>query len=148
MTYKEFVTPSGSKERTTFSPKVLDDGSIVLTPSGKENIYEFIQSFKDSVDIHVILKKCANGDMSALSKVQGFYGDVTAMPKNNAEMLQLFIDAQNNFEALPIDVKKEFDHDFNKWFSSMNQPDWFEKMKFPKKKEEVVPDPEPVEVKE
>lgn len=136
--YTKFVTPSGTGVKTLFSPKVHDDGSIELIPTGKENFYDYIQSFRESVDIHTILKQCAMGDNSGLQKVQGFYADVTGMPKNNAQLLQMVMDGQKNFDKLPQEIKQRFDNDFNKFFATMDSPEWFEKMKMPVKTEKQV----------
>lgn len=126
---EKYITPSGSEIVPVYSSKVLEDGTVELVQTGEENIYDYIQSFKDSVDIGVILKKCMNGDYSGLQRVQGFYGDVTQFPKTRQEILQTVIDAQSNFEKLPLDVKEQFDNDFNKFFVSMDKPEWYEKMK-------------------
>lgn len=131
----KFVTPAGSREKPVFSSKVKDDGEIELIETGKEDWYGYIQSFKDSVDIHLILKAATLGDTSGLQRVQGFYADVTSVPKNNAEVLQMFIDAQNNFDSLPIEIKQKFDNDFNKFFATMETQEWFEKMKMPTREE-------------
>lgn len=131
----KFVTPSGSKDKPVFSSKVKEDGEIELIATGKEDWYGYIQSFKDSVDIHLILKAASLGDPSGLQRVQGFYADVTTVPKNNAEVLQMFIDAQNNFDALPLEIKRNFDNDFNKFFATMDSPEWFDKMKMTKRDE-------------
>ena len=48
---------------------------MILKESGKENLYEFIQSFKDSVDLHKIMDRFNAGDTAALQKVQGMFGD-------------------------------------------------------------------------
>lgn len=133
--YGRFKTPSGSASRIVYSPKVCDDGSIELIESGKENFYDYIQSFRESCDIHIILKKALNGDDSGLRRVQGFYADITSMPKTRAEMLQVVIDAERNFNSLPLEIKERFDNDFNKFFVSMDKPEWRDKMNF--KKEEV-----------
>lgn len=143
---EKYVTPAGSRTRTVYSPKVNDDGTIDLIPSGKEDWYGLIQSYKDSVDVHCILARCANGDMSALNKVQGFYADATKFPKTHAEMLQIMIDARNNFDKMPSEVKQKFDNDFNKFFSTMDKPEWFEKMGIKKKEDvTVIPVEQPVE---
>lgn len=142
---EKYVTPSGSRTRIVYSPKVNDDGTIDLIPSGKEDWYGLIQSYKDSVDVHCILARCVNGDMSALNKVQGFYADATKFPKTHAEMLQLMIDARNNFDKMPSDIKQKFDNDFNKWFASAGSDEWFEKCGFNIDVKPVVdPAPEPI----
>lgn len=125
---EKYITPSGSKVKPVYSPKVLEDGTIELIQTGEENFYDYIQSFAESVDISVILKKCLNGDYSGLQRVQGFYADATTMPKTKAEMLQMVIDAQSNFDKLPVEIKKQFDFDFNKFFVTMESPEWFKKM--------------------
>lgn len=134
---RKFYTPSGSREKILYSSKVCDDGSIELIPSGKENVYDYIQSFKDSVDIGVILKKAVAGDMSGLQKVQGFYADATKFPQDRRAMLQCVIDAQANFEKLPLEIRERFDNDFNKFFVSIDSPEWREKMSMPFEKAEV-----------
>lgn len=121
----KYVCKSGSRTKLIYAPKVEDDGTIKLIPSGKEDWYGKIQSWKDSVDIHVILKKCLNGDTSALSRVQGFYGDVNMFPKSKPEMLQLMIDAERNFDSLPVDVKEKFGHDIYKFVAAMQDPKSF-----------------------
>ena len=135
---EKFVTPSGSPIVQNYEGKVQDDGSILLVPTDKDDWYGYIQSFADSVDIKTILRRSALGDTSALNKVQGFYGDVTGMPKNNAELLQAVIDGQKNFEKLPIEIRQKFDNDFNKFFVTMDTPEWFEKMKMSVKTEKQI----------
>lgn len=125
----KFPSKTGSPTRKVFSGKVEEDGSITLVEVGKENIYEYIQSFKDSVDIGTILKKAGLGDMSGLQRVQGFYADVTKFPRTNAEMLQLILDSKGNFDKLPLEIKENFDNDFNKFFATMDSEEWYEKMK-------------------
>ena len=138
MSYENFVTPCGSDIKDIFTSKVLDDGTIELTKCGEENWYEYIQSFAESVDIQTILKRAALGDNSGLNAVQGFYADVTGMPKNNAQLLQMIIDGQRNFEQLPLEIRQKFDNDFNKFFATMDQPEWFEKMSMPVKEEKQI----------
>lgn len=128
MADEKYFTPLGNDEKIVYSPKVNDDGSIDLIQTGKEDWYGYIQSFKDSVDIHVILAKCVNGDMSALSAVQGFYGDFSKFPKTKPEMLQLMIDAERNFDKLPLEIRQKFDYDIYKFIAQMDTPEWFEKI--------------------
>lgn len=139
----KYKTPVGEKVRKTYTGKVEDDGNITLIESGKEDWYGFIQSFKDSVDIHVILKKCLNGDMSGLAKVQGFYADSTEFPKTKPEMLQVMIDAERNFNMLPKEIKAKFDYDVKKFISTMDQPEWLDKIGVKREPiKEEIPDEE------
>ena len=46
----DFVSDPGSPIRTFYSGKVLPDGSIQVVESGKENIQDKIESFRDQTD--------------------------------------------------------------------------------------------------
>lgn len=119
----------GSSVRVLYTSKVAEDGNIELIPSGTENLYDFIQSHKDSVDIHVILNRFANGDTNALSRVQGSYGDFTDMPTTYAELLNTMIAGENYFNSLPVETRAEFDHSFEKFMVSMdNMPEFIKKL--------------------
>ena len=78
----------GNPEKILYTPKFAEDGSMELIEAGKDNLYDYIQSFRDSVDLNVILARFSNGEVDALSKAQGFYADVTDFPKNMAEALK------------------------------------------------------------
>lgn len=123
------VQEPGSRMKELFSPKLMDDGTIELIPSGVDNLYAQIQSHKDSCDIHVLLKQYALGDDAALSKAQGTYGDFTTAPKSFMEALNAVIAAENMFEALPLETREKFDFSLEKFIVGMdNMPDWLAKV--------------------
>lgn len=126
---KRVVANPGQREKVLWSPVFDKDGSFDLKESGREDLYASIQSHAESVDIHVILERFARGDVSALSKVQGIYGDFTTVPKTYAELLNSVIQGEQYFLSLPVEVRAKFGHDFNKWLVSMDDmPSWLEKM--------------------
>lgn len=119
----------GTRVKQLYSPVVKDTGELVLEESGTEDLYGYIQSHKDSCDINLILKRFASGDVSALSRAQGLFFDATQMPKTYAELLNAVITGERYFNSLPLDVRKEFDFDFNKWMAAMDDmPSWLAKM--------------------
>lgn len=105
----------GSSVRILYSPKFDEKGVMSLVESGKENLYEFIQSHKESCDIHVILERFARGDVSALARVQGTYGDFSSMPRTYADMLNLVHSAEDAFSNLPVDERAKYGHSFERW---------------------------------
>lgn len=121
-----------------YDPVVMDDGTVELVESGKENTDEIIRSYKDSCDMSVILEKYMNGDTSVIQKRAAMYGDFTNMPKTYAEVLQMEIDAKNAFDRLPVEIKEKFDNDINKFLVSSGTEEWFDKLGMLEKKEEVV----------
>lgn len=116
----------GTREKTLYTPEFDRHGHFELVESGKENLYEYIQSFKESVDINVILKRYVNGDASALSKKQGMYGDFTVAPKTYAEMLDRITKAEAYFQSLPVETRAKFDHNFGKFVAEMGSEAWLD----------------------
>ncbi len=129
---------SGSSLKKIYKPVVRDDGVVDLVESGVEDLYESIQSWKDSVDINVILARYANGDVDALSKVQGAYGDFTQFPTTYAEMLNRVIQGKHMFESLPLEIREKYNHDFSQFIAAMDKPDFWEQFKAPETVEDGV----------
>lgn len=116
------VSNPGSRIKVLYAPVFDSAGHMSLVVSGKEDLYDYIQSHADSVDIHIILKRFAMGDVSVLSRVQGTYGDFTQMPKTFAEALNTLVAAEQYFNSLPVDVRQRFNHNFNEFIASMDSP--------------------------
>lgn len=123
------IQTPGVREKVLYSSEVQVDGTIKLVESGKEDLYAYIQSHRDSVDINVLVARYQSGDVSALSRVQGSFGDFTEFPKTYSELLNAMIAGEQFFQSLPVDVRARFDHDFNKFLVGMDDmPSWLSKM--------------------
>ena len=120
----------GSPVKVLFRGKYDANGRVVLEKSGEENLYDYIQSFRDSVDLNVILARFSNGEVDALSKAQGFYADVTDFPKNMAEALNRINQAEEMFKALPLETRQKFDCSFEQFLAQSGTEDWLSKMGF------------------
>lgn len=118
----------GSSVKLIYSPRYNDDGVLDLVVTGKENLYEYIQSHKESTDIHVLLDRFAAGETDVLQRMQGFYGDVTSMPKTYAEVLNAVIVGEETFARLPVEVKQRFNNSFAEWLAAMDKPDFSTRM--------------------
>lgn len=141
-----YPQPNGTPIKDEFIGRYAKDGSIELVPNGQTNMYQFIQSHADSVDIHVLLQRYRNGDDLALNRVQGFYADVADMPKSFADVLNVVQDGERHFMSLPKDVRAQFDHSFAKWLAAMGSPAWMSAMGFDAQKvADVAPVAPPVE---
>lgn len=116
----------GSPDKVIYSSKYRDDGTVELSEKGKESLYDFIQSFRDSCDINVLVGRFANGDIEALSKVQGAYGDFTIFPKTYAELLNCVNDGRLMFNELPLEIRAKFNHDFGQFMASMDKPGFWD----------------------
>lgn len=126
--HQRFRTDPGDPVKVLYGPKFTDDGVLELVETGKEDLYGYIQSHAMSVDIHVILQKFAAGDIDVLTRVQGAYGDFSEMPHTYAEMLNSMIAAETYFNSLPVEVRAEFGHSFQQFLTSIDQPDFIERL--------------------
>lgn len=126
----EIFSDHGNPIVEDFIGKYDAQGRIVLEKTGEHNLYNEIQSHKDSCDINLIVKRFASGETDVLSKIQGMYGDFTDLPKTYADMLNSVIAGENFFMSLPIDIRAKFNHNFAEFMAEMNTDIWNEKMGF------------------
>lgn len=121
------IANPGNRFKTLYSPVYSKSGVLNLQESGQHDLYAEIQSHADSVDIHVLLERFAKGDVGALSRIQGAYGDFTQMPHTFAEALNTFIAAEQYFLGLPVEVRDRFGQDFHQFLAAMDTPDFLER---------------------
>lgn len=137
---KRVLSNVGSPVKITFGGSYDADGRIVLQEKGRVNIYDEIQSHRDSCDINVIMRRVANGEPDLLSKVQGSYGDFTEFPSSYADMLNRVRDAEEIFERLPLAVRAEYDHSVARWLADFGSDRFYESIGM--KKAEAAEQPE------
>ena len=133
-------TDPGSPEHITYAGHYDEKGRVVLEESGRENIYDFIQSHAESCDIHVLMKRYQNGDVEALSQKQGFYGDFLDFPKTYAEALNHMNEMERQFMALPVETREKFGNSFTEFLAASAEPDFFDRLGI---KKESVTEPHP-----
>lgn len=136
-----FIQEPGSPIKTLYSPKFNENGVMYLVESGKANLYQEIQSHADSVDIHVLLQRYAQGDTGVLARVQGAYGDFTQMPHTFAEALNTMIAAEQYFMGLPKDIRAKFNNSFQQFIAQMDDPSWASDVGFKPPESAPVPTP-------
>lgn len=123
-TERYFANP-GSRIRPKMSVVVTEHGHKVLEKVGETDQYEYIQSFKDSVDLHQIVERCvASGDPSMLQRVQGTYGDYVGIPGDLRSLEDLRMIAENAYDALSDEIKAKIAfEDFLEGFSTQEKFD-------------------------
>lgn len=130
----------GSPEHITYAGHYDEKGRVVLEESGRENIYDFIQSHAESCDIHILMKRYQNGDVDALSQKQGFYGDFLDFPKTYAEALNHMNEMERQFMALPVETREKFGNSFTEFLAASAEPDFLDRLGI---KKESVTEPDP-----
>lgn len=107
---------------------VLKNNVITVVDKGNEDLYSYINSFADSVNIHVLLNRFKNGDTESLMQRAGAYIDISALPTNINEFMQLARNAENLFNSLPIETKNAFNNNVVEFISTIGDDDWKKKM--------------------
>lgn len=138
-----FLTNVGSREKVLYAPQIAKDGTYELIESGRDDLYASIQSHAESVDIHVILDRYVRGDLGALSRVQGVYADVTGVPGSYAELLNLVIAGEAQFNSLPLETRAKFDHSYAKWIAAMDNFSEWQKLMGIAQPDSTLNNPEP-----
>lgn len=130
----------GSPDKVVYSAGYRDDGTIEIKEKGKESLYEYIQSNRDSCDINLLVARFNNGELDALSKVQGAYGDFTQFPKTYAELLNRVNQGRLMFDELPLEIREKYNHDFSQFMAAMDKPDFWDQFRPVENESEVVAD--------
>lgn len=103
-----FAAPSGDPVRV-IRQKVSDNGRCDrLVDVGTECLQDFIESFKDEVDFNRLVERYRRGDISVLSRVQGVYGDISAMPKTYTEAVQAVDSVKRFYDMQSADFKAKY----------------------------------------
>ena len=115
----EFVTPAGNEFEILYSPKVHKDGTIELVESGRKDLRQEINSWREQTDMSYILRSMAAG--TYIPQEKGYYGDFTNMPSTMAEAYQVMLNAEKSFMELPLDVRNKFDNNYKNWLFMANE---------------------------
>lgn len=107
----------GSRYRNSYIGKRDANGNLDLHCTGRVDQYAMIQADKESTDINVILSRFAEGDSTALSRMQAIYADFTGLPDSYVGMINMIEDGKRAFDELPAAMKQVFDNDFVKMLS-------------------------------
>lgn len=136
----KFLSPAGDRYRPVYTPEIADDGQIELVQTGVEDLQQYIDSFKDSCDISVMVQRFLAGDETALRNGNPVFMDLLGAPKTLAEAYAMNFRAEKAFENLPADIKNKFDNNFYRFLSEAGSDSWFDALKQP------VPDVKEVSV--
>lgn len=103
------ATPSGRGFADKMSVVRCDSGGSCLEKVGESNLHEYIQSFREEVDLKKIIERCMiSGDMSMLQRVQGVYMDVTGMPADTRTAHDILNHSRQVYESLDSKVKAHY----------------------------------------
>lgn len=99
----------GSRIADKMQPVSDSQGVRFLEKVGETNLYDYIQSFREEVDLKKIIERCMlTGDSSALNKVQGSYCDVTGLSMDLRSAHDILAKARVSYETLDPKIKMHY----------------------------------------
>lgn len=128
---KRFYCKSGSRLAAKHAVRIDDNGHKTIVATGEyTNIYEKIQSHKEECDIAKILERCDVEGYEILNKREAISGDVTMLPTSMLDAAQRLQNMENDFNALPLDVRRRFNFSFTEYIaeSAKDINSWASKM--------------------
>lgn len=134
----KFLTPTGDRYRPVYTSEIASDGQIELVQTGVEDLQQYIDSFRDSCDISVMVQRFLAGDETALRNGNPVFMDLLGAPKTLAEAYAMNFRAEAAFNNLPVDVREKFNNNFYTFLSGAGTKEWFDCLK-------LDPVPGPVE---
>lgn len=111
--------PSNAGAPTTpkYRSVILKDGQIVLKQDGQRELDLEIQSYRDSCDLNIIIKRFTAGDVGAIpDPSKAVFADLMDMPQTRQEILQSVIDAQHAFELLAGDQRAKYNNSWEQFY--------------------------------
>lgn len=108
----KYVSERGSRFKAEYQLRLDEEGRHEFVKTGETDLHEYIQSFRDSVDIYNILERFRNGNEEILEQVKGIYADVSELPVKLQDIMNLNIKGKELFEKLPVDVKAVYEDNY------------------------------------
>lgn len=99
---------AGDRIQPEYVMVIKEDGTKTLEKSGCTDVQALINSHKDSVDINLIMARVKNGETDLLERAKGFYADVTELPCNLQDAMNLGLQGERFFDSLPPEIRENF----------------------------------------
>ena len=117
----------GNRMQPHYRQKYDENGHPYLIKDGETDVYAIIQSHKDECDINALLARYAAGDMGVIHP-GAVYADISDIPDNIIEMINIINANREKFDALPAKVKELFGNSYERWAASAGTDEWLQKM--------------------
>lgn len=98
------ASESGSGLRQLYIPCFVD-GCFTIEESGVFDLQEQINANASSCDINVLVSRYNAGDLTALSRRQGIFGDFTSAPDSYRQALEIVKGFESAFADMSDDDK-------------------------------------------
>ena len=143
---KRLYSNPGKRIAIVHAIRIDEYGHKTLVDTGERtNTYEIIQSHFDEVNMENILAKYDAEGPEALLRKESMYADVTSAPKDMIEAQMKLQDITNQFNSLPIDIRRNFNFSVNEYIAAARNPEELATKLGYIKTEEKIKEPEPTQ---
>lgn len=137
---KPSVTGDGKEPEYTY--EIDEKGERTLKRTGEVNVYEQIQTYLEETKIENIIQR-ATYDPTAIGSQEWMTQervDISNLPENYHEWRKMVNEAENQFSALPAELKEKFNNSMEQYISELGSENWARKMGWtePEEKKEEV----------
>lgn len=145
-------TEAGRPMHNNYQIRINENGHKELYKIGEHNLQAEINAAAGECDIKTMLERLKGGDVEALNKAKAGYVDLTKCPKDLREAQDIVLNLKNEFNTLPIDIRRSFDHSPEKYIAEYGTNKWANIMginnKIEEKTEVITKEKEEVKVNE
>lgn len=125
--------------------RINQQGHKTLHKIGEHNLQAEIQAEAEENEIGNILKRYEGGDIEALNKAKAGYVDLTQCPKDLREAQDTVLKLREEFNSLPVETRRKFDHSPEKYISEYGNPFWLDAMEIKEPAKSTVETPKETE---
>lgn len=116
---KTVASSSGSRTLPKFVRRFDDSGRKILVQDGIEDIYGGIQQAAKGIEVADLVRRFRAGDDGAIGDPSFDSVDITAAPTSLLDAQNKLIKAREQFDALPVKVKQQYNNDAAFWLSKV-----------------------------
>lgn len=113
---KTIPQPETSQYEDEYEEVINKDGKVELKKTGTINVYEKIQAASEGITLRELISKYQiKVDDWDLTKINDSINDLTEIPENIIEYMNIVNKAKEIFESAPEQVRKVFNNNFNEF---------------------------------
>lgn len=116
---KAHHAPSGERYAIRYIMQYDKNGHKHLIENGRTDLQEIIQKDLESTKIQNIIARCVNPE--ELHMLQKTTVDITKMPTTMMEANNLMIAARQEFDALPLEIKRYYGNSAERYIADRSQ---------------------------
>lgn len=116
---KTIPNEPGKKEQPILGYKYEKDGTKTLVVKGIKDRYQEAQDALPGVEIKTLIDRYSKGDIAALERVKGIYGDFTETPTTMVEALNTVQNATEAFNKLPKEIRAKFENSIDQFIAAI-----------------------------